>query len=261
MKRVIRLNENDLEKLVKKVLEEQSKPIPINLYQDPNAADKYCKQLKVPKQFVDSEIPNLVKKLNNKVDKEIAEKFDRYPEFETIPNSKKYKKLIEITVGKIKPYLESISTNGLYKSFGYGDYNPQSDSNKIMEIIYSALYNELQSDFKVKMLANAFINKKNVGKIKKIFLDVLSELSRAIDIALVAPSNYSQVIVRNNFYKVAPLCKEVIVVVDESLNKLTPSKQYHPKHPVYWKPSGQIDVDQLVKPYIPKINQIIDSFV
>jgi hypothetical protein len=262
MKGVTRINENDLNRLVKKVLEEQNKPIPVDLYKNPDSVEKYCGTLKIPKEYIDSEIPNLIKKLNDSIEKNISIKLEKNPDLDKIPGSNKLKKTIERIIGRIKPYLERISTNGLYTTFGYSNYNPLADSSKILEIIYSELYNELQNDFKIKTLAKVFVNKKNVEDVKKVFLSILNKLSSSIDISVTLPSLYSKFALVTKFSKVRPRCEKVIVVVDRNMNKLIQSKQYHPKHPIYMDETLMgLDIDRLVKPYIPKINQIIDSFV
>jgi hypothetical protein len=258
----ITITESDLVRLVKRVLEEQTKPIPINLYQNPNDVEKYCKKIKVPKEFIDDEIPNLYKRLDEKINGEIYDKLNSHPEFESMPGSAKLKKTINKIILTIKPYLQKITSNNLYSTFGYGNYDSSADSKKILDIVYSELYNELEGDFKNRTLAKTFITKKNVKQVKNVFLFILNKFASSLEFAIKLPSIYSTFNVVGKFEKIRPRCKEVIVVVDGNLNKLVPSKQYNPKYPVQVDPSSTVvDIDGLLKPYIPKIMGIIDSYV
>lgn len=245
--------EIEVETNLNSLQEQQSKPIPINLYKEPNAVGKYCKAQKVPKELVDSKIPDTLANFSEQIEKQVQSVITQYPE--TKPFKKKFDKLLI----KIKPLLETIVTNSIYSRFGYSNYNPNNDAKKAIDIIYSELLSEMKS---YSLLAKALINKKNVGYIKKQMIEGINRYSRIVKIAIQLPTLISSVNILSKYSKQLPECKNVIVVVDENMNKLKPNEQYHPKFPIYVSGGYEVvDIDELIKPYLPQLNQIIDSFV
>ena len=247
MKIIISQNQYDL------LREQQSKPVQVNLYKDPDAVEKYCKPIKVDKEIIDSKIPILLGNLTKEINELVGDVIKKFPE--TKPFQKKFDKILV----KIKPILESIVTKSMYSKFGYLDYTPNLDVKKVIDIIYSEILSELKN---YKLVADVMITKKNVEDVRKQMLLGIERYSSIVKAAVMYPLYQSMVNVSVNFKKNAPKCKDVIVVVDGDLNKLKPNEQYHPKYPIYVNPEFQsVDFESLISPYIPKLNQIINSFV
>lgn len=247
------ITESKLKEIILTIVEQQSKPIPIDLYKEPNAVEKYCKAVKVPKEIIDSKIPETISNFSKRIEKLTQNIISQYPE--TKPFKKKFDKILV----KIRPLLDSIVVNSIYNKFGYGSYNPNDDAKKAVDIIYGEILSELQN---YKLVADVLINKKNVKSIKQQMMNGINRYGNVVDIAVKLPSIISSLNIISKYSNQIPECKGVIVVVDESMNKLKPNEQYHPKVPIYTtKENKTVDIDNLISPYIPKLNQIIDSFV
>ena len=143
------------ESQLKKVLLEQKKPIPINLAdrKSTELIDKYCAKFQVPKEIIDSCIPELKKETMDRIDRKIKE-ITKDMEVTSM-----FQKLINKLKNKITPLLINVSSNCLYHQYGYLNYNPNQEVKKILDFAYNEIYKELNT-FKFKTLGAVFITKK-----------------------------------------------------------------------------------------------------
>jgi hypothetical protein len=234
---------------------EQQKPIPVKMRSNGDEIiEKYCKKHQVPKELIESKLPEAMEELNEGLNKKINSIFTTYPD------SKTYSKVIIRTKNKIQPILQNIVKNTVYSDFGYGQYDAQVDAKNVIEIIYSELNNEINGSFVNRNLLKAAITKKNVDRIKQIFNSIVNKLASSIELSTHLPRVTISANIKTDFFKKLPYCKEVIVIEDEAYNQLKPSEQYHPKELILWRSRKFLNVDNILKPYQDKIDSMIDSF-
>jgi hypothetical protein len=235
---------------------EQQKPIPVKMRSNGDEIiEKYCKKHQVPKELIESKLPSAMEELDEGLNKKINSIFTTYPDAKT------YSKVIIRTKNKIQPILQNIVKNTVYSDLGYGQYDAQVDAKKVIEIIYSELYNEVNGSFVNKNLLKVAITKKNVDRVKKIFNTIVNRLASSIELSINLPRMITLFNITKDFKKNLPDCKEVIVIEDDAYNQLKPSEQYHPKELIFMKKRKMVNVDSILEPYLVKIDGMIDSFV
>ena len=197
MKKVIRLTESDLTRIVKRVINEQNTK---------------CPNKKVTKQIVDSKLPMLQKKINGFLSKDIDKLIKNFDE--------KYQSLIKSNVLKHKNLITKINQNQLYSKFGIiQKYNPTSDATIILNDLYKLLLEKVEGNFFNKQLVKLYVNKDNVKEVKQEISDVIDGMFSAVYRSIFFPSR----IVGRGIESIYPDCPngESSVITYETLNPET----------------------------------------
>lgn len=246
------------ERQFKTILEEEKNPIPINLSIDSEKIKKYCKKNKIPKQIIDSKLSSVGKIIDSNLENEKKEILTRFPE------ARKFGKSLDRIIAKLRPILVSITQKVSYDITGHITYNFENDMNKVFSIVYDEINQELNGSLLYKTMASAFITKNNAEGVKQILKRILDGFGYTVRSMIMWIQVSLLIGAAKEFREQLPLCKEVIIVADEKSNKLDPSKQYHPKEPIFLNVnniSERFDFEPLKGPYVTKMFALVDSFV
>lgn len=168
MKRVVRLTELDLVRLVNEVIKEQKTD---------------CQPRKVTKVVIDSTLPNFKADLKSRVE---GMKSELTKNFSNTTSAKK--KLIEFfnsVVNENFTLLYNIGVKSNYARYGItGPYNQTTDIQTLVNNITNKIISTLDSNFIYNNALKVYINKGNIKKVKEESSEVLrmafSKLNRLI---------------------------------------------------------------------------------
>jgi hypothetical protein len=168
MKRIVRLTESDLVRLVNEVIKEQKTD---------------CQPRKVTKVMIDSVLPTFKTDLKSRIE---GMKSDLTKNFSNATSAKK--KLIEFfnsVVNENFTLLYNIGVKSNYARYGIsGVYNQTSDIQTLVNNITNKIISTLDSNFIYNNALKVYINKGNIKKVKEESSEVLrmafSKLNRLI---------------------------------------------------------------------------------
>jgi hypothetical protein len=169
MKRVVRLTELDLVRLVNEVIKEQKTD---------------CQPRKVTKVVIDSTLPNFKADLKSRVE---GMKSELTKNFSNTTSAKK--KLIEFfnsVVNENFTLLYNIGVKSNYARYGItGPYNQTADIQTLVNNITNKIISTLDSNFIYNNALKVYINKGNIKKVKEESSEVLrmafSKLNNIMD--------------------------------------------------------------------------------
>jgi hypothetical protein len=166
MKKIVRLSENELVHLVKKIIEEQS---------------ENCPKVKVPKNTIDSLLPKLQSELKSKLEEITRDVFKQKNSIDS--------KIMKILIGGYDDLISQnfnslldigVKTN--YARFGVtGPYDQTSDIRKLVDNLKNTINSKLDSSLLLRGAANLYINKKNIDQVKKESVYSLSQILHSLN--------------------------------------------------------------------------------
>lgn len=158
MKKIVKLTEQDLIHIVRKIINEQNENV------------KCPPEVKVSKQLVDSKLNFIVKDVDYWINGEQTTKI--LNEIDS-----KYRNVVKKILVESKPAIIETNKKLLYSTYGIiPTYNQTSDVTNIVNTFYQAIVSEIEGNFITKNLMRAFINKDNIQSTKNIVSSVLDKI-------------------------------------------------------------------------------------
>jgi len=156
MKKIVKLSEQDLIRIVGKIINEQNVKCP--------------PEVKVSKQLVDSKLNFIVKEVDYWINSEQTTKI--LNEIDS-----KYRNVVKKILVESKPAIIETNKKLLYSTYGIIPiYNQTSDVTNIVNTFYQGIVSEIEGNFITKNLMRAFINKDNIQSTKNIVSSVLDKI-------------------------------------------------------------------------------------
>ena len=271
MKKVIRLTESDLVRIVNRIVNEQKSNLPIKITcRDYDKIKTYCESLKPSP----NEVKSLIEKNRDRANKLLLEKINNFSKEIINMGGEDGKKIAEkfssaIETSKINMfnYLSKYYPQCIYASAGL---NRPIDLSQIVLGISDILYKEFIKTWNEsaieKNLVKFLITKKNINQIqsndKNIWQECVSKIESFCEFYFL-DSGYDIV---NNFYtnKIGSTkCNEIIVIEDKGCNKLPKEKQYVPQKTYkLGYPVSSGDGTKLASiTYLPKLKEFLNNMV
>jgi hypothetical protein len=158
MKKIVKLTEQDLIHIVRKIINEQNENV------------KCPPKVKVSKQLVDSKLNFIVKEVDYWINSEQTTKI--LNEIDS-----KYRNVVKKILVESKPAIIETNKKLLYSTYGIiPTYNQTSDVTNIVNTFYRGIVSEIEGNFITKNLMRAFINKDNIQSTKNIVSSVLDKI-------------------------------------------------------------------------------------
>lgn len=271
MKKIIRLTETDLTRIVKRVIKEQSSPVRIGC-RDYDKIGQLCSTLVFPKDEADK----LISKFKPNADKEASERINALVQSLTSMGgeegkriAQKFSEAISSTKGQIQKILTKYYSQAMYASCGLGPkLNEDAIMLKICGVIYSQFITSWNDSFFMRNVASLAINKNNIKEVQSEGKDILSSVIDDIESCVYwyfQFSTFDHIIDRvRELEKTSPKCTKVIVIQDRGCNDLPKEKWYNPtqKYKNIDSPLIYTNAKQLaMNTYSPKLVEFLNNLV
>lgn len=186
MKKIVKLSEQDLIKIVKKIINEDD-------------AVKCPPKVRVTKQLIDSKLSTITNEVNDWINGETLKKI--LNEMDS-----KYRKIVKNMLDKSIPTIIEINKKLAYANYGVtGQYNQTPDVINLVNNFYREIISEIEGNFITKNLMSAYINKNNIQSIKNMINQVLDKFFFVIRRITFDPFKYG---LRFEIDKTLPKCSD-----------------------------------------------------
>ena len=157
MKKIIRLTEDDLTRIVKRVIEEQPTP---------------CPPRQVTKPIVDSILPVFKNELTTYINDMVEILTKKYSDEDSL--SKEMSELAISTINENFNLIYRIGVKNNYARYKIGGaYDKTSDIQSLVNNVINKVISSIDSNFVKKQMVNYYITKENIDEVKKEAKNIL----------------------------------------------------------------------------------------
>ena len=269
MKKIVRLTESDLIKLVKRVINEGGEQKVLGCH-EMDKLEQYCKLPLTSKDADNIVLQNkdkAVVALQQKLDELITKLIEMGGKEAKIVSNKFSKSITELKPSIVK------SITDYYKQSVYASCKLSAKINTILiltpiiKMIYDKFVILWESAWVERKVASAFVDEENIDSIKKtakgIWEEIVLEFYNFLEFFYIDWGYYKVlelVGIKNN--TVTEKCASVIFTQDKHCKKLpkpiSPNKKFFATHPIG---GSDKEFDKMVGTYLPYIYKLLDGLV